>query len=61
MVMIYAEPGPEDLASFVPCFRIERNGYRIVASTFPVAEAVCVTEMALVHEGRQWKYRKAPL
>jgi hypothetical protein len=26
MVMIYAEPGPEDLASLVPCFKIEGNG-----------------------------------
>jgi hypothetical protein len=45
MVMIYAEPGPENLASLVPCFRIEGNGHRIAAFTVPPVEAVCVTEV----------------
>jgi len=43
--MIYAEPGPEDLVSFVPCFKIEGNGYRIAALTVPPVEAFYVTEV----------------
>jgi hypothetical protein len=45
MVMIYAESGPEDLASLVPCFKMEGTGYRNAAFTLPLAEAVRVTEV----------------
>ena len=45
MFMIYAEPGPEDLASHMPCFKIEGNWYRIAAFTVPSVEAVYVTEV----------------
>jgi hypothetical protein len=45
MVMIYAEPGTEELASLVPCFKIKGNGYKIAAFIVPPVEAVCVTEV----------------
>jgi len=45
MVMIYAEPGPEDLATLVPCFKIKGNGYRIATFTVPPIEAIYVTEV----------------
>ena len=43
--MIYAEPGPEDLATLVPCFKIKGNGYRIATFTVPPIEAIYVTEV----------------
>jgi len=43
-VKIFAKPGPEDLASLVPCFYIEDSGIRLAALTVLPVEAVCVTE-----------------
>jgi hypothetical protein len=51
-VVILAEPGLKDLASFVPCFEIEG---RLAALTVLPVEAVGVAEVMLVHERRQWE------
>jgi hypothetical protein len=50
-----AEPGLEDLASFVPCFEIESRGLRLAALNVLPVEAVGVAEVMLVHERRQWE------
>ena len=43
MVMIFAEPGLEDLALPVPCFKIEGSGLGLAAFTvLPPIEAVGV-------------------
>jgi hypothetical protein len=60
MFMIFAEPGPEDLALLVPCFEIEGRGLRLAAITILPTDAVTVVEVgggggALVHEGRQFE------
>jgi hypothetical protein len=41
-VMTFVEPSLEDLASLVPYFEIEGNGFRLVAFTVLLVEAVCV-------------------
>jgi len=39
MVMIFAEPGLEDPASFVPCFKFEGSGLRLAAfANLPVED-----------------------
>jgi hypothetical protein len=43
-VMIFAKPGPEDLASLVPCFYVEDSVLRLTALTVLPVEAVCVAE-----------------
>jgi len=43
-VTIYAEPGMENLATFVPCFEIEGSGLRIAAINILPVEAICVAE-----------------
>jgi hypothetical protein len=40
-----AEPGLEDLASLVPCFTIEGNGFRLTAFNILPLEAVGVPEV----------------
>jgi hypothetical protein len=43
-VMIFAKPGPENLASLAPCFYIEDSGLRLAALTVLPVEVVCVAE-----------------
>jgi hypothetical protein len=45
MIMIFAEPGLEDPASFVPCFKIEGSGLRPAAFTILPVEDVALTEV----------------
>jgi len=42
--MVFAKPGPEDLASLVPCFYTEDSGLRLAALTVLPVEALCVAE-----------------
>jgi len=44
-VTIYAEPGLENLAIFVPCFEIEGSGLRLATFTILPVEAICVAEV----------------
>ena len=45
MVMIFDEPGLEDLALPVPCFEIEGSGLRFAAFTILSIEAVGAAEL----------------
>ena len=42
--MFFAKPGPEELASLVPCFYIEDSGLRLAALTALRVEVLCVAE-----------------
>jgi hypothetical protein len=42
--MIFVKPGPEDLASLVPCFYTEDSGLSFAALTVLPVKALCVAE-----------------
>jgi len=42
--MIFVKPGPEDLASLVPCFYTEDSGLSPAALTVLPVKALCVAE-----------------
>jgi hypothetical protein len=42
--MFFAKPGPEELASLVPCFYTEDSGLRLAALTALRVEVLCVAE-----------------
>jgi hypothetical protein len=43
-VITFAKPGPEDLASLVPCFYTEDSEIRLAALTVLPVEVLCVAE-----------------
>jgi hypothetical protein len=45
MVMIFDEPGLEDLVLLLPCFKIEGSGLRFAAFTILPIEAVGAAEV----------------
>lgn len=60
MVIIYAEPGPEDLALPVPFLKIKGSGLRTGAFTVSRVPALCVAEwIASVQEGRRKNQKNA--